>query len=194
MKLLKAHALKPALLAGLWLSFASAHGQTLTDEIDRFTGQRKIGYTSKEKMQFGVPHVSLFGQQGGKVNVNGVKFMISPELGRYAIQSSMKYIGCRNIDWLLDGKPFELGVVVHNFQRFDSVLVEFVTQAATTEQLASIGNAQSVEFRICGTEGRFSATDIAAARELASRLGNAAPEQPPALKPAQPAMQYQPKF
>jgi len=148
---------------------STAYAQTVTDEVDRFTGQRKIEYTNRQdKPAFGKPIPGFFIYQGGSTPNSGGRFMISPVPGRYAVQSP-QFVGCRSVDWLVDGAPTKLGMVVHDLKRFDRVLVEFLTQEASIEQLATIGSARHVEFRICGKEGELSREDIDAAREIAAR-------------------------
>lgn len=144
--------------------------QNVSDEIDRFTGQREITYSTSTKPRLGVPHLFILSQSGGsKAPVHAIRFMISPVPGRHAIQSA-QFIGCRTIDWLIDGQPAQFGTVVHDLHRADLTLIEMVVQAVTPEQLAKIGRASSVEYRICGTEGTFSPEDIAAAGVVAAKL------------------------
>lgn len=185
------------LAVALVLVLGQAHAQQVTDEVDRFTGERKLGYTSPGKAQLGVPILSFFATQGGKTPVNGIKFMIAPDVGRYGVQQGMQYIGCKQVNWLIDGRPTELGPVVHSFNRYDRVLVEFVIQEASTDQLATIGSANEVEYRICGTEGRLSTQDIAAAREIAGRLRGGEPTPPSSVDGAprqEGGMNYRPKW
>lgn len=152
----------------------SAMAQNVSDKVDRFTGNRDISYVKDVggNTKFGVPIPGFFVSRGEK-DVSGIRFMISPELGRYASQSA-QFIGCRNVDWLIDGKPVKFGAVVHDMRRYDQLLVEFVVQSATIEQIAQIGAASQVEFRICGKEGSLDSQDIAAARQVASLASGSA--------------------
>lgn len=180
----------------------SAMAQNVTDEVDRFSGQRKLGYVGQTG-GLGQPTVTMFAHIGGKVPLNGIRFMVAPPpTGRYASQR-LQYTGCNKIEWLVDGKPLELGMVVKDVQRYDRLLVEFVTQEASTEQLETIGRAQTVEYRICGvTEGTFSVTDIAAAKGMAETIRQAGSAAVPAIVPTpSPApaqsgseMKYRPKL
>jgi hypothetical protein len=138
----------------------------VSDEIDRFTGKRNISYTSSAEPKLGVPVISILAQQGG---INAVRFMIAPTPGRYAIQS-LQYIGCKQVDWLIDGEPLALGMVVHSSSRYGSMLLETITQEASAAQLAAIGSARQAEFRICQTEGVLSSEDVAAAKTIAGKL------------------------
>ena len=166
---------------------ATASAQNVTDQLDRFTGQRKIEYTHQAQgASFGKAIPSFFIHQGGDTPISAVRFMISPEPGRYAIQSA-QFVGCRTIDWLVDDKPLKLGMVVHDLKRFDRLLVEFLTQEASLDQLAAIGNAQRVEYRICGKEGSLDPVDIAAVRDMVGRANGAAPALPPTPAAAEPA-------
>lgn len=169
---------------------AVAFGQSVSDKIDRFTGKREISYLKSvgSDVKFGVPIPGFFVTKGEK-EISGIRFMISPEPGRYAAQSA-QFIGCKNVDWLIDGRPVRLGLVVHDLRRFDRLLVEFVVQEASVEQIGEIGAAREVEFRICGKEGRLDNQDIAAAREVASLAsGNTSPSTPPLGNPSEPKSQ-----
>lgn len=138
----------------------------VTEETDKFTGEHRITYVSDAKIEFARPRLSI---RAGKINA--VTFMYAPALGRYAIQENMKFVGCRNIDWLIDGKPAQFGLVVHNYMRSDRITTELLSQEVSTAQLAAIGGASRVEYRLCGTvEGSLSSSDIAAAKEIAAKL------------------------
>ncbi len=166
--------------------------QNITERHDRFTGQTKLDYTNPGKVEMGHPTVSIFARIGGETAINGIKFMVAPPLvGRFGRQE-MPYVGCRKIEWIADGRPLELGMVIYDYLRVDYGRIDMLTQEASTEALAAMGAASSVEYRLCGvTEGSFDGTDIAAARAIAARLQGA-----PAPEPAteQPAMKYRPKF
>lgn len=181
----------------LLLFAAGAQAQAVTEEYDRFTGQRVISYSPPPpgRAQFGVPTVRFMAKIGGTTPINAILFSSSPPLGRYAMQQ-MQYIGCRKVDWVIDGVPSSFGLVVHDFKRYDRIIMEFVNQAVTAADFARIGSARSVEYRLCGiTEGSLSPAAIAAAREIALKLGapGAAPGAP-ASEPPSSGMQYKPKF
>jgi hypothetical protein len=138
----------------------------VTEETDKFTGEHRITYVSDAKLEFAKPRISI---RSG--NINAVTFMYAPPLSRYAIQENMRFIGCRNIDWLIDGKPTQFGMVVHNHVRSERITTELLSQEVTVSQLTEIGNAVTVEYRLCGAvEGALSPEDIAAAKEIAAKL------------------------
>lgn len=173
--------------------------QNVTQEADRFTGQTKLDYTNAGKAVLGVAKVSIFAKVGGKTPITGVRFMIAPRpTGRYGRQD-MPYVGCRKIEWLVDGKPMDLGMVVYDYIRVDPGRIDVLTQEVSDDALAEIGAASTVEYRLCGvTQGQFDATDIAAARQIAARIKGApaqAPQSEPVETPeSEPAMKYRPKF
>lgn len=185
----------------LFLFSACAQAQSVTEEYDRFTGQRILSFSpaASRGPAFGVPTVRFMAKVGGTTPINAILFASSPPLGRYASQQ-MQYIGCRNIDWVIDGVPAHFGVVVHNFKRYESVVMEFVNQAVTAADFARIGAAKVVEYRLCGiTEGTLSIAHLDAAQEIATKLGAAPPPEHPGRDPApiaQPPaeMKYRPKF
>jgi hypothetical protein len=140
-----------------------------SDQVDKFTGKRQITYVAPSKAEFAKPR--LFSIKAVVGDINAVTFMYTPGLGRYAIQENMRFIGCQKIDWLIDGQPVQFGMVVHDYFRSDRITSELLIQKVSTEQLASIGKAASVEYRLCGAvEGSLSPEDIAAAKEIAAKL------------------------
>jgi hypothetical protein len=187
------------LLLLLWTGTAAAQ---VNEKIDRFTGERRIDYTSPSKAQLGVPLLTIFARTGGATPINGIRFMVSPVPDRY-VRQQMQFLGCRKIDWLVDGQPLQLGMVVHDIKHIERALIEFLSQEVTTEQLARLGQGSRVEYRICGSlEGQLSPNDIAAAREIAARLHHSAgaPEasssspNPSEILPQPPAMKYRPNL
>lgn len=154
--------------AALALACASAWGAGVTEEYDRFAGKARLAYTSASPARLDTPLFSLRATPGG---VNAVSFMYAPGVGRYTYQKPLRFVGCRGIDWLVDGQPLALGMVVHDIKRSDRMLIEFLNQEVSTAQLAALGGASRVEYRLCGSvEGVLTAQDIAAAKEIAARL------------------------
>jgi hypothetical protein len=142
---------------------------TISDQVDRFTGKRQITYIAPSKAEFAKP--KLFSIKATVGDINAVTFMYTPGLGRYAIQEGVRFIGCQKIDWLVDGQPVNLGMVVHDHFRSGRIISELLIQKVSTEQLAAIGEATAVEYRLCGAvEGALSPQDISAAKEIAAKL------------------------
>jgi hypothetical protein len=167
--------------------------QSVTQEFDRFSGQTKITYVNHGKVALGKPVVSIFSNVGGETPISGVRFMVAPTLDRG--YQPMPYVGCDRVEWLIDGKPMKFGPVLYDFKHVRTARIDFISQAIEPSGLAAMGNASTVEYRICGvTQGTFDAGDIAGAREVAARTaaaGGIAPLSPasPPLAPNQPAQQ-----
>ncbi len=180
-------------LAALILALVSqpVFAQNITQEVDRFSGQTKLDYTNPRKAVLGVAIVTIFARVGGKTPINGVRFTIAlPPKGRYGRQD-MPYVGCRKIEWLVDGNPLELGMVDYNYVPIDHGRVDVLTQEVSKEALAKIGAASIVEYRLCGvTQGQLDATDISAAGQIAAKISGDVMQTPDSV----PAMKYKPKL
>lgn len=141
----------------------------MSDQVDKFTGKRQITYIATGKAEFAKPR--LFSIKATVGDISAVTFMYTPGLGRYAVQENMRFIGCQKIDWLIDGKPVQFGMVVHNYVRSDRITSELLIQEVSAQQLEAIGEADTVEYRLCGAvEGALSPEDISAAKEIAAKL------------------------
>ena len=152
------------------LMASSASAQHVTDEIDRFTGDRKIAYTAAGVKHPGQPIVTL-----KTFTLNGDTLVMAnfgifpPPTGRYGVQR-FAYNQCHEVNWLADGKPVAMGQVTYSFQRINTSLVEIISQHIPIEKLREIGSAMLVEYRICNSEFWLTQTDLAAARIIAEKL------------------------
>lgn len=176
----------PLLLLSLaTTSPTAAQAQNVTDEVDRFTGKRVIAYTNSSKTQLEQPTVSIKAISAAGKTMELFSFLIAARpVSRYSPAPSW-LAGCRTVDWLVDGSPVQMGMVVSSpiftgYGRIDNLIQEI-----PTEMLATLGNATVVEYRLCGHEFRLAAEDVQAARIIAGKLSGAPapsprPEAPPA--------------
>lgn len=168
--------MKGLLTAAAFAVFAvPAAAQHVTDNVDRFTGEREIAYTASGSPPPGQPIVTIrtFVSQGETKVL--ASFTIFPKLNEYARQE-FAYLRCHSVNWLVDGKPLAAGVVVYDFERYRRILMEKISQEIPVPALQAIGAARSVEFRICNDEFRLTPEDIAAAKIIAQKLqGGSAP-------------------
>lgn len=156
-----------ALLALCMTLFASAAAQ-VKDENDRFTGARKISYSS--------PTAPL-GQTTFNVDVSVSKSVpvvlftfITANLSSRG-GSSWKYVRCHQMAWLVDGRPFAMDAqATHQGTVVRGGVIEMVSQFVTADQLHQLAAASQVEYRICQDEGALDPAAMSALREISQKL------------------------
>lgn len=100
-----------------------------------------------------------------------------------------RYLRCQNLNWLVDGRPVELSKPnAVNDVMYGGRVAEIIVQSLTIEQLAMLGRANSVEFKLCNDEVALRQEDIAAMAEIARLAsGIQAPQGSGATQPESPA-------
>lgn len=147
----------------------------VTKKEDRFTGATTYSYESKfstKHHEFVLLPASLFVHATytpDKPESFSMMVLTNSSIGR-AGRGGWRYLGVNNINWLVDGRPFQLEQVAvqRNTQR--GFVTEAFVQPLTREQASTLGAASSVEFRIGQDEFQLSANEIAAFAEIATTV------------------------
>lgn len=159
-----------AIMIGVALALLAPnlHAQ-VKDEIDRFTGDREIAFSSPGRTAVGEPDFVLEGSvKNGRV-VMQLKFIVANTTDRRK-GTAWKYLSCHTVDWLVDGTPLQLDAATHRGIVARGGVIEILSQFATPEQLDRIGEAQRVEFRICGDEFLLADVDREGVRSVANKV------------------------
>jgi hypothetical protein len=150
---------------------ASASAQNVVDEVDRFTGERKISYTAENPRPIDL-RKPVFTLRGG-IDSDGPGFVVQLVFAGNTDRrrSSWRFLSCNTVNWLVDGQPRQLGPVVHRGEVVRGGTLEFITQQIDVEDIARIGSARAVEYRVCHDEFELTQADIRAFAEVARLLG-----------------------
>lgn len=150
---------------------AAGHAQNVTDKIDRFTGEREIAYTSSARPT-GLAH-PIFTLKGGvgRPDSGFVVQLVFASIHDRRRGSAWRFLRCHTMDWLVDGQPVALGPVVHRGDVMRGGVMEFITQQIDEADIARIGRAQQVEFRVCGEEFALHPEEIRAFQIVAEKIG-----------------------
>lgn len=175
--------MKWTILAILTLGLPGSALAQVTDENDRFTGERKIKYESQTKYPLGQPsrHARIIVKGG---SATGAATFIIGNMADRRTGTAWKYLRCNRVDWLINGAPADFGEAIHSGQVVRGGVIEIISVPMSPDQIERIGSAATVEFRICNDEYQLSAEDIAGFRRVAEIYGEKVmPEglgQPPA--------------
>lgn len=180
--------MKAALPLLLLLFAGTAGAQKITDEHDRFTGERVVAYTNSAPARLGHPVLTIKVVDGPKGRLSLASIVLAaPPVGRRDVRPS--YVGCKRIDWLVDGVPTNPGVLTDKPIFAGGGRIDNFIQELNADAFAAMAKAQSVEYRVCGHEFAFDTEDMAALRQISAALsGNSvAPPVGPAAPVASPA-------
>lgn len=144
------------LLAVVW----SSHAQE-----DRFA-ENPIEYSNPSGMKDDEPlfYATIEGGSGAPIAPKIVIFYRQPVSPYH--KPVERFLYCNNIDWLIDGKPVRFGPTSHSSLDLSDRMVELVRQPVTMKQLRMLGDAKTVEYRVCRDEAELLPEDVAGVREL----------------------------
>lgn len=144
----------------------------LTAKEDRFNGSVTHSHTakidgSKDKFRMGKDSITLSRMDKGGESSHTVMIFTATHSNRHG--GGWRYLHVRSVDWLVDGQPMQVSTPekVSNVGR--GYVSEAFIQVLTAEQMAAIGSAASVEFRIGSDEFKLSKADLEAARLLSQQ-------------------------
>lgn len=169
-----------ACLALAVLSCAPCAAQVVTDSVDRFTGVRVIAYTApaEKRPDLLKPSFTV------KASVKDGKFVSLVSLLFASISNprrgtSWRYLSCHQVNWLADGKPVVSREAKHNGDVVRGGVIEFVSQELPLASLKQIGDAQTVEYRVCRDVYTLSSQDIEAVGQVARTLESSGAKEVP---------------
>lgn len=162
-----------AALLALLVGAADASAQSVTDKVDRFSGDRSVKYQGPDNFGQRQPKVSAAVFTKNRQNDGYILLAVSTYSGSKI--SGWRYLECNRVNWLLDGKPFDLGTATHRGDATTTGTIEHLILHATPTQMGEIGRASSVEFRICTDEFSLTSDDIAGIRQVAEKFVPSAP-------------------
>ena len=140
-------------------------------------------FASEEKVSLNTPRVAAHINFSGDEPISATLALLYASLSNRA-GSSWTYLSCHTVHWLVDGNPLKLGHTKHDGRVSRGGVTEIIMQDATIEQLRQLGNATTVEYRICNDEYRLAAGDVDGLRRLVAAIDEDAAEEPVLKLPA----------
>lgn len=157
---------KTAMLLGSALLAASslAQGGELTDNVDRFSGDRSIVWralpATKDEFSFSSTVVV---REGGARRAYDGNLITYGSRGRFA--------NCNQSLWLVDGRRAPNIQTEYKSTRTSDSVIELFYLTDPKEMLPVLAAAKTVEFRICNQEGQISKADLEGIRQVLERAG-----------------------
>lgn len=85
------------------------------------------------------------------------------------VNSTWKYLRCKQLVFLLDGRPYPIDAW-HDGKVDRRSVQESFTMALTPEQVNDLAAAQMIEFKACNDERKFTDADLNAVRDFARAI------------------------
>lgn len=164
-----------ALLLLATANACAADGPLIQDKVDRFTGERDFKYEAPMPKDVTKPKLT------GLVTIKPDVTLAMMHIAMMSWSSRRKptawrYLSCHTTNFLVDGQPLKTMDARHSGSVRDDGVLEFLLIPLELEQLKILGEAKTVEYRICQDEYRFTANDIAGFKGLHDALMSAKPE------------------
>lgn len=150
--------------ASVLLFVITTQAGVFKDETDRFTGLRAITWNSvpSQPKDFALSSYLTIPKQG-------------QQFSRYTLilttwANEWQYIDCHSIDWLVDGRPAPYLNAEYTNTAAGSAAIERFSAVVSKPDMIALSSAKLVEFKVCGTEGKVSESDLAGLRKVAGVL------------------------
>ena len=173
---------------------ASLRAQTVSDHVDRISGERTIAYTADGSTDSTRPMVTFQAGFQGEVAlpVIHMAFVAGDEGGGVP---SARFGRCHGVEWFADGQSLQTAPASYRGRVVDGEMVEMIEQQVGVDWVSSVATAQAVRFRVCRDEYALSARDLEAFGRIAAKLRGASYSRSgerPAASPAsaQPVVEY----
>jgi len=144
--------------AGMTSAFAQAGA--LSDETDRFTGDRVVRWNSlpSEPELFGVSSAAIYPKRSA--------IPLAYILSMVTWADHWQFLNCHRNNWLIDGSPAPELKFEYENSMGQSATIERFNLTAERSVLEKLASANLVEFSICGKEGKVSESDLAGIRKV----------------------------
>lgn len=146
--------------AAAFLVSISASAGVFKDETDRFTGNRAVTWDSlpAQANDFSFSTAALY--------LKG-----SPEPGYYKVQlitwgNSAEFRECHHTNWLVDGVLDPYLEYEYSTTSAGSAVIERFNRRVDRTTLQRLASAKLIEFKVCGTEGKISQSDMEGMRKV----------------------------
>jgi hypothetical protein len=162
-----------ALLAIALAMAAPVCAQTVSDNLDRISGERTVAYTADGSMDTSMPVFTFEAILVGDASLSTISLaFVSVDEGSGA--SAPRFSACHDIDWRVDGQPLPAGPTSYRGKVVDGEMIELIGQDVTPQWASAVGSAQDVRYRVCRNEYAFTRSDIEAFARIAAKLKVAA--------------------
>ena len=151
--------MKKTVFVAMLLLGGASHGEVITKH-DRFRNTTTMTYAQPARSDIVEFHAfSVFdGESPASKRRNTIMLSSTSE--------SWKYLRCRSVDFLIDGKLFSAPAPNHDGRAGRGYVLEFLSFSIPTEVIKKIGAAQLVEYRVCNDEYVLGVDDIKGLAEL----------------------------
>lgn len=151
---------------------APVSAQTISENLDRISGERTVAYTADGSMDTSMPvftFEAVFIGDTSSSTINLAFVSANEESGAAA----SRFSACHNIEWFVDGRPLSAGRASYHGKVVDGEMIELIGQNVTPEWASAVGSAQDVRYRVCRKEYIFTHNDIEAFARIAAKLKGA---------------------
>lgn len=138
---------------------ASSYSGALKDQVDRFTGERTVKWSTlpsgPEKFSLGT--LATFSSSGAEQGY--ILFLTT-------YSSRPQYSGCSRVYWLFDGKPAPDLVNDYEVSAGNDAVIEHFRLNVSRADVQRFASAKRIEFKVCNTESEISQDDLNGLREV----------------------------
>lgn len=168
---------------------APVSAQTISENMDRISGERTVAYTADGSMDASMPVFTFEAILVGDASSSTINLaFVSADEGSGV--AAPRFSACHDIDWRVDGRPLQAGLASYRGKVVDGEMIELIGQSVTPQWASAVGSAQDVRYRVCRNEYSFTHNDIEAFARIAAKLKgamlspSAAQAEAPAAAPA----------
>lgn len=119
--------------------------QLVEDKVDRFTGRREISWSHQAQHGLAANYNVAF-HDGAKAST------LKPRIVLAGTSPTWKYLKCNTTYWLADGKRVEPISRDHDGKVSRGFVVELVSSVFAMDDLRTLANAKSVDYKVCNDE------------------------------------------
>ncbi len=144
----------------LAMTSSAVSAGALLDKTDRFTGTRYVAWNSipENDREFGLSTSAFYPKDAS--SPTSYSFTLT------TYSSAGEYSECHHTAWLIDGQRSTEMEGKYERSADSRVVIERFTTKATRDLLTKVAAAKLVEFKVCGTEGVVSASDLNGVRQV----------------------------
>jgi hypothetical protein len=141
--------------------------QTVSDNLDRISGERTVSYTADGSRDTSMPVFTFEAILAGHTSSSSVNLAFVSGAGS-------RFAACHGIEWLADGRPVPASPSSYSGKMVDGEMIELIGQNVTVQRASDIGGARDVRYRVCRNEYALTHNDIEAFARIAAKLKGAA--------------------
>lgn len=146
---------------------APVSAQTISENLDRISGERTVAYTADGSMDASMPVFTFEAVFVGETSSSSIN------LAFVSNSAGSRFAACHSIEWFADGRAVPASPPSYRGEVVDGELIELIDQNVTAQWASAVGSAQDVRYRVCRKEYVFTHNDIEAFARIAAKLKGA---------------------